>query len=57
MNAIIEPSTYDRYKLVVIGGPFLLIDGVLQNQDGVIVKVGQVEAQPAGAAAESHNFH
>jgi hypothetical protein len=56
MNAIIEPSTYDRYKLVVIGGPFLLIDGVLQNQDGVIVKVGQVEAQPAGAAAESHIF-
>src|ERR1022692_82729 len=58
MNAIITPSTYDRYKLVVVGEPFLLIDGVLQNQDGVIsVKVGRVEALPAGAAAESHNFH
>ncbi|HUE23153.1 MAG TPA: error-prone DNA polymerase [Bryobacteraceae bacterium] len=58
MNAIIEPSTYDRYKLAVVGEPFLLIDGVLQNQDGVIsVKVGRVEALPAGAAAESHNFH
>jgi len=58
MNAIIEPATYDRYKLVVVGEPFLLIDGVLQNQDGVIsVKVGRVEALPAGAAAESHNFH
>jgi error-prone DNA polymerase len=58
MNAIIEPATYDRYKLTVVGEPFLLIDGVLQNQDGVIsVKVGRVEALPAGAAAESHNFH
>jgi len=58
MNAIIEPGTYDRYKLAVVGESFLLIDGVLQNQDGVIsVKVGRVEALPAGAAAESHNFH
>jgi error-prone DNA polymerase len=58
MNAIITPATYDRYKLVVVGESFLLIDGVLQNQDGVIsVKVGRVEALPAGAAAESHNFH
>jgi error-prone DNA polymerase len=58
MNAIVTPATYDRYKLVVVGEPFLLIDGVLQNQDGVIsVKVGRVEALPAGAAAESHNFH
>ena len=58
MNAIITPATYERYKLVVVGEPFLLIDGVLQNQDGVIsVKVGRVEALAAGAAAESHNFH
>jgi error-prone DNA polymerase len=58
MNAIIEPATYDRYKLVVVGEPFLMIDGVLQNQDGVIsVKVGRVAALAAGAAAESHNFH
>jgi error-prone DNA polymerase len=58
MNAIITPATYERYKLVVVGESFLLIDGVLQNQDGVIsVKVGRVEALRAGAAAESHNFH
>ena len=58
MNAIITPDTYDRNRLVVVGEPFLLIDGVLQNQDGVIsVKVGRVEALPAGAAAASHDFH
>ena len=26
MNAIIEPGTYDRFKLVVVGEPFLMID-------------------------------
>ncbi len=62
MNAIVTPATYERYKLVVVGAPFLLIDGVLQNQDGVIsVKVGRVAALPAGAegspAAQSHDFH
>ena len=58
MNAIITPAIYDRYKLAVVGAPFLLIDGVLQNQDGVIsVKVGRVEALPGGAAGAAHNFH
>ena len=58
MNAIITPDTYNRYRLVVVGEPFLLIDGGLQNQDGVVsVKAGRVEALPAGAAAESHDFH
>ena len=42
--------------------PFLLIDGVLQNQDNVIsVKAGRVRALPSGAeeipAAPAHNFH
>jgi len=58
MNAIITPAIYERYKLVVVAEPFLLIDGVLQNQDGVIsVKAGRLSALPAGAAAAAHNFH
>jgi len=58
MNAILTPDVYERNKLVVVGETFLLIDGVLQNQDGVIsVKVGRVAALRAGAAAEAHNFH
>jgi error-prone DNA polymerase len=58
MNAIIEPHLFDRCKLVVVGNSFLLIDGVLQNQDGVIsVKAGRVMALPSGAAAAAHNFH
>ncbi len=58
MNAIITPATFDRYKFEVLGEPFLLIEGVLQNLDGVIsVKAGKVEGLRAGATAESHDFH
>jgi error-prone DNA polymerase len=58
MNAIITPQMFDRYKFPVLGEPFLLIEGVLQNLDGVIsVKAGHIEGLPEGAAAESHDFH
>ncbi len=58
LNAIVNPDTFDRYKCAVLGSRFLLIEGSLQNQDGVIsVKAGRIAALPAGAAAESHDFH
>ena len=58
MNAIVTPPTFDRYKFAVLGERFLLIDGVLQNQDGVIsVKAARIQALAAGAAAESHDFY
>ena len=58
MNAIVTPPVFDRYKFEVLGEPFLLIRGVLQNLDGVIsVKAGHIERLREGAAAESHDFH
>jgi error-prone DNA polymerase len=58
MNAIITPDTFDRFKFQVLGEPFLLIDGVLQNLDGVIsIKAARIEALRASAAAPSHDFH
>jgi len=58
MNAIVTPATFDRYKFEVLGEPFLLIKGVLQNLDGVVsVKAAHIEALRAGATAESHDFH
>jgi error-prone DNA polymerase len=58
MNAIVTPATFDRFKFEVLTEPYLLIDGVVQNQDGVInVKVGRVAGMRQGAAAESHDFH
>jgi error-prone DNA polymerase len=58
MNAIVTPATFDRYKLEVLAEPYLMIDGVLQNLDGVIsVKAGRVMGMRQGAAAASHDFH
>jgi error-prone DNA polymerase len=58
MNAIVTPPVFDRYKFEVLTEPYLLIDGVLQNLDGVIsVKAGRIAALRKGAVAESHNFH
>jgi error-prone DNA polymerase len=58
MNAIVNPDTFDRYKLVVLSERFLIVHGVLQNLDGVVsVKAGRVEPLGAGAAPESHDFH
>lgn len=57
LNAIVTPATFDRYKFQVLTEPFLLIDGVLQNVEGVVaVKAGRLEGLPAGAVAEVHNF-
>jgi error-prone DNA polymerase len=58
MNAIVAPAVFGRYKLAVLGEPFLVIDGVLQNRDGVIaVKAGRIAGLHVGAAVESHDFH
>ena len=58
MNAIITPATFDRYKFEVLAERFLMIDGALQNLDGVIsVKAARIAGLRAGATAESHDFH
>jgi len=58
MNAIITPAVFDRFKQEVLAEPFLLIDGPLQNLDGVIsVKAGRISGLRAGATADSHDFH
>ncbi|MFY9725032.1 MAG: OB-fold nucleic acid binding domain-containing protein, partial [Bryobacteraceae bacterium] len=47
LNVILDPKTFDRFKLAVLGEPFLLIDGVLQNTDGVVsVKAARVAGLP-----------
>jgi error-prone DNA polymerase len=58
MNAILAPDTFDAYKATVLREAFLMLEGVLQNLDGVIsVKVEHVEGMRAGAIAASHDFH
>jgi len=58
-NIIITPQLFDKYRLVVVNEPFLLISGTLQNQDNVIsVKAKTIRALSFQvAAAASHDFH
>jgi error-prone DNA polymerase len=58
-NAIIHPKVYERNMMVVTGGKFLLIEGVLQNQDDVVsVKASSVRILDLGPMdTRSHDFH
>ena len=57
MNAIVAPPVFDRHKFEVLSEPFLIIDGVLQNLDGVIsVKAGRIGSAER-RDGESHDFH
>ena len=58
-NAIVTPDLYDRYRFELAGERFLLVEGVLQNQDNVIsVKAERVEPlRMTQAETSSHDFH
>jgi error-prone DNA polymerase len=58
-NIIITPQLFDRYRSELVSHPFLLIEGLLQNQDNVVsVKASRIEPLPFKvAAAPSHDFH
>ena len=57
-NAIVMPDLFDAQKLTIVEEPFLLIEGILQNQRGS-VSVRASRAEPIrvdAAAAVSHDF-
>jgi error-prone DNA polymerase len=58
-NAIITPQLFAQNRVVIVHERFLLIDGVLQNQDNVIsVKAHRIQPLTlTRAAAPSHDFH
>ena len=57
-NVIIRPDLFDRERMIVIQQPFLMVDGVLQHQDGVMsVRAERVEGIQGGAAVDAHDFY
>ncbi len=58
VNAILPPQLFDLVRATVVSEPYLVIDGVLQNQQGVVsVKAGRVQALDSmDPAAGSHDF-
>jgi error-prone DNA polymerase len=57
-NIIVRPDLFDRQRMTVIRQPFLLVDGVLQNQDGVVsIKAERVQGIDGGASVDAHDFY
>jgi error-prone DNA polymerase len=58
-NVIVRPDLFDRDRMTILDQPFLLVDGILQNQDGVTsVKAERLHALGgASVAIDSHDFH
>ncbi len=61
-NIIVRPQIFERNRLLLINQPFLLVEGILQNQDGVVSVRAEI-FQPLGLAeskddlVRSHNFY
>jgi error-prone DNA polymerase len=58
-NVIITPDLFERERLLVTGSKFILVEGTLQNQDGVIHIKAAYLTTLSGDALEvrSHDFH
>ena len=58
-NVIITPDLYERERLVVTRSKFVLVEGALQNQDGIIhIKARRIEPLAfTDLAMQSHDFH
>jgi len=58
-NAIITPDLFEKNRLLLVGEQFLMVEGVLQNQDNVVsVKAERVlPLAITRAATVSHDFH
>ena len=57
-NVIVRPDLFDRERMTVIRQPFLLVEGVLQHQDGVVsVKAEHLQGIDGGASVDAHDFY
>jgi error-prone DNA polymerase len=57
-NIIIRPDLFDRDRMTVIRQPFLLVEGVLQHQDGVrSVKAERLQGIDGAASIDAHDFY
>ena len=58
-NAIVDPNLFERFRLVITEETFLLIDGEVQNSDGVVlIKTCEIRslAHEQLVGSESHDF-
>ena len=58
-NAIIHPNLFQKHRLLITSEQFLMVEGILQNQDRVIsIKANRVAPLAITRAhTSSHDFH
>ncbi len=58
-NVIITPDVYDQQRLLIVDAAFVIVEGILQHQDGVTaVKAERLFVlQGVPVTIESHDFH
>jgi error-prone DNA polymerase len=59
-NVVIMPDLFEEQRLEILAHPFVMVEGKMQNVDGVIHILAQRVlhlANPLELAASSHNFH
>jgi error-prone DNA polymerase len=59
-NAIVDPNLFERFRLLITEEAFLLIEGEVQNSDGVVlIKTRDIRplAHDQLIGSESHDFH
>jgi error-prone DNA polymerase len=58
-NVIITPQLFEQNRMAITGEQFLLVEGVLQHQEGVVsIRAERVAPLPSIAlATHSHDFH
>src|SRR6184192_4146789 len=59
-NAIVDPNLFERFRLLITEEAFLLIEGEVQNSDGVVlIKAREIRplVHESLIGSESHDFH
>jgi error-prone DNA polymerase len=58
-NIIVRPDLFARERTAIVEAPFLIVDGILQNQDGVTaVRAEQVQSLKAiEVDFDAHDFY
>jgi len=58
-NAIVTPDLFQQNRLLLTAEQFLMVEGILQNQEGVVsIKAGSVSSlRITQAQTRSHDFH
>jgi error-prone DNA polymerase len=58
-NVIVMPHVYEKYREIVLEPKFILVSGLVQNQDGIVhLKAEHVETLTVSAVRiASHDFH